>query len=135
MSRHSHTVPLGFSTMRKLLPHLAVHLHLVVAVSAVHIAFPNLLNGSCSAYAKQLGGTWYSFASSVTLNEKVPLKHKMPVNTLLNSLCIFIVALEPVALFLCLDLQQIACFQINLVISTEVIFIIIFMNLTSQSVA
>ena len=45
-----------------------------------------------------LDGTWYGFAFCLTLSKKGPLKHLVPVNMLLNSLCIFVVVLALVAL-------------------------------------
>ena len=38
------------------------------------------------------------FAPSLILSEKMPLKHQIPVNTLLNLLCIFVVVLALVSL-------------------------------------
>ena len=52
-------------------------------------SFHLFLNGSCNAYAIHLGRTWYGFTSSLTCKEKVPLKHPIPVNIWLYSLCIF----------------------------------------------
>ena len=43
-----------------------------------------------------LGDIWYG--SVLSLNDKVPLKHSIPVNMLLNPLCIFGVVLVPAAL-------------------------------------
>ena len=51
------------------------------------------LNSSYSAYATHVGGTLYGFASYLTLSEKVPLKHPIPADMSLNSLCILIVVL------------------------------------------
>ena len=57
-SKHSYTVPLGFGTMAKHLPHSTVLSTLVVPVSAVLVLYNSLLNDSCSAYAADLDGAY-----------------------------------------------------------------------------
>ena len=82
----------------KLLHHLAFHLPLVVPVCDIHVGFLTLLIGSCGSHAICFGSASYGFEFFLTFSEKVPLKHLIPVNILLNSLCIFIAVLPLVAL-------------------------------------
>ena len=44
------------------------------------------LIGTCSVYAKHLGGTWYGLLSSLSGKENILSKQPMPENTSLNSL-------------------------------------------------
>ena len=55
------------------------------------------VNGCCSIYVTDLGGTWYGLLLGLSCNENVPSKHPMPLNTFLNFLCICYASL---ALFL-----------------------------------
>ena len=87
--RHKHAVPFGFGTVTKLLHHLAIS----YTPSCASIWYccslsSSFLNGSCSTYAVHLGSTWYSYMSSLTYGEKVPLKYPIPLSTSLFSLYI-----------------------------------------------
>ena len=59
-------------------------------------------NGHCRVYATCLGSAWYDLVSGLTFNENMQLKHPIPLNTSLNSLCSHCVisALIPLSLLL-----------------------------------
>ena len=107
------------------------HLPPVVPVSAALVVFLTLLGVFCSAYTTHLGGTWYGFPSSLTLSHKAPLKSPIPLNTSLNSFCIFIavLALGTMSVFMLRTCNKVACLKINFDASTEIQIIIGFILL------
>ena len=91
-SKHNCTLQLAFGSRIKLLYHSAVS---STSNGTIMCCFCSLssssLSGCCGAYDTILGGVWYGWWLSFTLRLNVPLKHPIPVNTLLNLLFSFCV--------------------------------------------
>ena len=81
-SRHICTVPLDLITMTKLFYHsVNSFTHSGASILCCCSLSSSFIHSSYSAHVICLNGGWYSFASSMTSMEKVPLKHRIPVNT------------------------------------------------------
>ena len=95
----------------------------MAAVFSVLVVFPAHFNGSSNTYAKCLGNMTYGFTSSLTCKERVPLKHPIPVNTLLYTPCISLFFLHlSLCQCLCLDLKKVVYFLFGSVVSVQIIF-------------